>query len=320
MKGKTSKNTGWKAVADLGTNTFQLLIAKLEDGKLQTGLRKKTGVKLGGGGMDKREIQEDAKLRARLALLDFKTELSRFKINPKDCTALGTSVFRNANNQIPVIDFLKTETGIEIEVISGEEEASLIFNGVLQSGAVLDSADHLILDIGGGSVEFIFCRGKTMIWKKSFEIGGLRLIEKFQKMEPVTTRNIQLILQYLESELEPLIQMIENEKPEILVGCSGSFDTLIEMKFGYNGLSLPDVEANPFYELNLEDFTFLKQKLLNTTTEQRLKMPGMIPLRAEMIVVATILIDFVIQKMTNPRIHTSTFAMKEGLFFSKYGA
>jgi exopolyphosphatase/guanosine-5'-triphosphate,3'-diphosphate pyrophosphatase len=316
--GLNSQKSGWKAVADLGTNTFQLLVARFEEGQLRAGLRKKIGVKIGSGGMAKREILPDALVRSVEALNFFSEELKQFGLHPFDCITLGTSAFRNALNRNDVLEIIKNETGFSIQIISGQEEAQLIFKGVLASGAIVENEPNLIVDIGGGSVEFILCLGQNQKWKKSFEIGGLRLLEKFHKQDPIGSVEVSELNHFVELELEELWNNLKIWKPKALVGCSGSFDTLIEMAFAEKGTLLSDVEASPNYTLAIHQFKNLKAKLVSSTLKERLEMQGMIPLRAEMIVVAVLLIDLLIEKMVDAEIRTSTFALKEGYFYSNY--
>jgi len=254
MKGINSGNSGWKAVVDLGSNTFQLLIARFEHGQLIIGFRKKTGVKIGQGGMEKKEILPDAVKRAISALLEFSIELKQFGLLPSDCKSLATSAFRNADNKENVLEIIQKVTGFKVLVISGEEEANYIFQGVQASRALVEMVPNLIVDIGGGSVEFILTLGYEPKWKKSFEIGGLRLLEKFHKMDPISKAEISKLSNYLEMELMELLKIINIWNPRVLVGCSGSFDTLVEMQFALNGQALADVEAFPGYELDIVDF------------------------------------------------------------------
>jgi exopolyphosphatase/guanosine-5'-triphosphate,3'-diphosphate pyrophosphatase len=316
--GLNSEKSGWKAVADLGTNTFQLLVARFENGQLKIGLRKKIGVKIGGGGMAKREILPDALVRSIDALNCFSEDLNQFELVPTDCIPLGTSAFRNALNRNEIIGIIKKETGFSVQIIPGEQEAQLIFKGVLASGAIVKNEPNLIVDIGGGSVEFIICNGSSQKWKKSFEIGGLRLLEKFQKQDRISSSEIRDLNQFVELELDELWKNLKIWKPKVLVGCSGSFDTLIEMAFAERGTPLSDVEAFPNYSIELPQLKNLKSKLVSSTLKERLEMQGMIPLRAEMIVVAVLLIELLIEKMSDPGIRTSTFALKEGYFYSNY--
>ena len=318
MIGLNSKNSGWKAAADLGTNTFQLLIGRIENGRLLTALRQKVGVKVGQGGMETKEILPHAVKRSIAALSEFSIALKGFDLYPSDCITLATSAFRNATNYLSVVETIKKETGFQIQIISGEEEANLIFEGVLASGAIVESFPNLIVDIGGGSVEFIICQNNSQQWKKSFEIGGLRLLEKFHKEDPIPEIEKINLKRYLDLELKELWSAINIWKPTVLVGCSGSFDTLIEMQHAYRGQVLPDVEENSSYTLDSAHFQYLKSKLLGSTFKERLEMPGMIPLRAEMMVVAVLLIDHLIEKMSYPQIRTSTFGLKEGYLYSNY--
>ena len=108
------------------------------------------------------------------------------------------------------------------------EEASFIHYGVC-AALDIDTERCLIMDIGGGSIEFIISKGIEPIWMKSFEIGGQRLMEKFHKNDPITTTEILTIKSYLEINLQPLFKACDLYSPKTLIGSSGSFETLSEI-------------------------------------------------------------------------------------------
>lgn len=311
-------NPGWTAVADLGTNTFQLMIGRVNEGMLETKFRFKTGVQIGKGGMAKKMIQPEALQRAMDTLRYFKDVLEQHHIHPRDCILLGTSAFRNAQNRDEVQNAIRIQTGFEVRIISGELEAELIFLGVMASQVIKDEEIALILDIGGGSVEFIICQGKNLLWRHSFEIGGLRLMEKFHQSDPISPPMQSALVQFLEIELAPLKAVIQTFNPTILVGCSGSFDTLIEMAQASKNEKIDNIEAQPKYQLALPDFEILSQKLIAANRAQRLAMPGMIELRVDMMPVAVILIQHILSFLTNPQIRVSTYSLKEGAFYHPF--
>lgn len=312
------ENSGWQAVADLGTNTFQLLVARMTKGKVEIGLRLKTGVQIGKNGMLNRNITDEALQRAKAALLDFDVELKAFGLLASDCKTLATSAFRNSENRLAVVDFLKSETGFSIEIIDGITEAQLIFSGVAASGALDQQSHSLIMDIGGGSVEFILCQGLQNIWAQSFEVGGLRLMERFHQTDPISQQSQWGLKQFLLNQLQPVWEQISKHRPKNLVGCSGSFDTLVDMQFHHLQSEQVNSEDNACPILRISDFEALAQILIQANLSERLAMKGMIPLRAEMMVVAVLMIQLLIEKMNPTEIRVSTYSLKEGWFWSNF--
>ena len=156
------------AALDLGTNTFHLLIADVLDNKFEAVKEEQAHVKLGEGGINSGLIADAPFKRGLDALQHFKSEIQRFSVDAIHAT--GTAALRSAKNGFAFINQVKTSTGIEIEIIDGDLEASLIYQGVRACVSLAPSA--LIMDIGGGSVEFIFCNDQTIFWKKSYPIGA----------------------------------------------------------------------------------------------------------------------------------------------------
>jgi len=310
-------NTGWRAVADLGTNTFQLIIARVVDGKMEVLLRKKTGVELGRQGMSEKRIHPDAMERAFAALHEFALDLKQFNIPVEKASVFGTSAFRNAVNGDAFVSKILEKTGFRVQIISGESEAKYIFRGVLASGVLTEINPSLIVDIGGGSVEFILSDGNSALWKRSFETGGLRLKELFHRQDPIPAENIILLENYLFDQLQPLWSLIGNSSNLSLVGCSGSFDTLIDMRNSSKKINPGAVEEEPFHVLEPSEFYEIFKQMIPLALEDRLKLPGMIPLRAGMMVVALILIRLILQKIKSEHILVSTYSLKEGVLFSK---
>ncbi|HRH35797.1 MAG TPA: phosphatase, partial [Catalimonadaceae bacterium] len=174
MEADTGENSGWQAIADLGSNTFQLLIGRNVNGKIEIGFKAKIGVGFGKKSLSNGRITPEAMEKGKKALREFAGILKEFDLLPADCQTFGTSTFRSIENLDLLKDEIKKETGFQIQVIYGQREADLIFSGVRASGALRREETQLVIDIGGGSVEFIKCDGLNPVWKHSFEIGGIR--------------------------------------------------------------------------------------------------------------------------------------------------
>ena len=214
------------AIIDMGTNTFHLLLVKVENETFEIFHKEKIASKIGANGINQGNINNDAIDRCMAALRSFKQQIDSAHIH--EIYALATSAIRNAKNQQFLIQKIKKEVGIEPRIISGMEEASFIHYGVC-AALNIDTERCLIMDIGGGSIEFIISKGLEPIWMRSFEIGGQRLMEEFHKNDPITNTEISTIKSYLEINLQPLFKACDLYNPKTLIGSSGSFETLSEI-------------------------------------------------------------------------------------------
>lgn len=295
-----------KAIIDLGTNTCNLLIAEsLANGEFITLYEGKEAVKLGLGGIHKQLLLNDAIERGLNALHKHARTIDEHQV--EEVRIFATSALRGAENRDNFLDAVRTNLGWEIEIIDGAREAELIFKGVNLSLPV-NGQTVLILDIGGGSNEFILSQGDNILWKQSFNIGMARVLEIFRPSDPLHPDEILKMEQWFEKELEMLWQVCENHRPGILVGCSGAFDTFtdlyeeVEPESNYRTASLLPVGA----------FQKIHDTLKGSTLQERQKMKGMDPMRVEMIVVASVFVNFVLRKLDIGQMYQSHFALKEG--------
>jgi len=299
------------AVIDLGTNTFHLLIVERKGMGFNVLLKEKISVKIGQGGITKGFIAGEAYERAINALKHFKARIDEFEA--QKVYASGTSAIRNARNGTHLVKDIKELTGIEVQIISGEKEAELIYYGV-RTASDLGKSTSLIIDIGGGSVEFIFCNAATIFWKCSLEIGAQRLLDLFQPKDPVSADDIIKVTAYLEEKLAPVLEAALQWKPSSLVGASGSFDTFADIDLHRKGIART-MDEETDYSLSFDAFKSIMEELTHKTREQRLAIPGMIEMRVDMIVLSSLLIDLIIRKIPLQKMHVSAYALKEGLLY-----
>jgi exopolyphosphatase/guanosine-5'-triphosphate,3'-diphosphate pyrophosphatase len=295
------------AVIDMGTNTFHLLLVELHGKEFKTIYKEKIAVKLGQGGITQNQITPEAEKRALHTLEHFKNLIDGEKID--QIFAFATSAVRNATNGPDFVHKVKEQLGIQIHVISGEEEAQLIYEGIHFSGA-LDQRTSLMMDIGGGSVEFIIGNAQEVFWKRSFEIGGQRLLDAFHYHDPILPEEVEKLEQYCGEKLQPLLEAIATYQPNGFVGASGTFDTLIDMH--YATMLQCKLTGEHVFELPVNDFYQLFQLLVTKNRAERLLIPGMIAMRVDMIVVASCLIDFILQHVQLESIRCSHYSLKEG--------
>ncbi len=300
------------AVIDLGTNTFKLLIAEIgQKNQIVPLFKDKIPVKLGEGGINNNEISHIPFLRGINAMKFHKQNIDKFKVDK--IYAFATSAIRSAENGKKFVKKVKAETGIDIKIISGNKEAELIYYGVRQAHP-MGKKRHLVMDIGGGSTEFIIANEKKIYWKHSFDLGAARLLERINPSEPITADEIKKLNNYLKKELKPLFDALEEHPTDILIGSSGSFDSLAEMI--YHRFHTPE---NPLvktdYTFNPDYFEQMYHLIVTSNYDERMKIKGLAPMRVEMIVVAVIFIKFIMQKLKMEEMVLSSYSLKEGVLY-----
>jgi exopolyphosphatase/guanosine-5'-triphosphate,3'-diphosphate pyrophosphatase len=298
------------AIIDMGTNTFHLLIAEMSS-RPKILVREREAVKVGQGGINKKIITTEGFARALDAIRKFKTIIDQHGV--RKTLAFGTSAIRNASNGQELVDSIRNNTGIDTRIIDGDEEADLIYRGV-RAGLDLGTDSSLIIDIGGGSVEFIVGNNHGVQWKKSLDIGGQRLLEQFQKHDPITPEEVHALETFLGKELRPFMESLKEFDPKTLVGVSGTFDTLSEVFCIRNGLPYyPDDSETPF---DINACPPIYKDLLTHDRAGRLALPGMIEMRVDMIVVACVLVNFILHVHQFDNIRVSSYSLKEGVLAS----
>lgn len=293
------------AVLDLGTNTFHLLIVERNAQHQWTVLIKNNiYVRLAEEGIQR--IGAAPYQRGLNALRIFREQLDEAGVLPEHIRAFGTAALRTAEN---APDFLKEVwdiARIRPESISGDREAELIYKGVRQA---VPFPEHraLIMDIGGGSVEFILADREQVLWQRSFPIGVSVLFRAYHHNDPIATEEIGVLRSFLDQTLEPLWQALKQYPCPTLIGASGTFD-VIDI-FLLNPATKPEL----YGYLGLKQFGTLRDLLLRSTLSERRAMPQLPEERVEMIVVAMVLIQYVLERGHIQDIYTSTYAMKEGM-------
>ncbi|UII23000.1 Ppx/GppA phosphatase family protein [Fulvivirga ligni] len=299
------------AIIDCGTNTFHLLIAELEDSGFKITYSIKTPVRIGKGGISHGMITQEGLDRATKVLSSFAETIKKHKVD--EVYAFATSAFRNANNSKEVVSHIKENTGISVDIISGDTEAQYIYNGV-KNAVTLGSSPVLIIDIGGGSIEFIIGNENEVLWKQSFEIGAQRLLDQFHHHDPITKDELAKLEEYLGQQLTPLIEKIKHFQPVDMIGSSGTFDTLSEIYCHQFNLSFNDTDSE--LPLTLEAYEHIHNKIITNDRDGRMAIPGMIEMRVDMIVVASSIIHWLLKQHFFNAIKVSTYSLKEGVLHS----
>ena len=290
-------------VIDIGTNTFHLLIV-ISDNQNQSFtpvFRKRVFVKLGTSNLN--FIEPKAYQRGLDTLQEFKEILTKYQC--ENFTVFGTSTIRNASNADKFCHEVKQNIGIDIIKISGQREAELIYKGIKLSFP-FDEKSAMIMDIGGGSVEFIIANATQVFYTESFKIGVGVLFRKFHHLDPIPSNSISALHEYLDLTLRSLFQKLDSLQPKTLIGASGTFDVLDNI--------LPSTALSP--SANILDTSTLanfSEEVISKNLEERMAIKGIPHNRADLIVVALILVNFVFRKHSFDQMVVSTYSMKEGM-------
>jgi exopolyphosphatase/guanosine-5'-triphosphate,3'-diphosphate pyrophosphatase len=290
-----------KAVIDLGTNTFNLAIADVENNSIQLLHAEKEGVAIGMGGINDKLLSEDAIQRAIACLDRFKSRCTDFQVVKIE--AIGTSAIRDASNRLTFLKSVKDATGIEIDVINGIQEANLIYQGIAYTYNF--ESPSLIMDIGGGSTEFIAANASGIKDLISLNIGVSRIFQLFSFSNPMTSEDILNVENYLEAHEHDFFNRINCQT---LVGASGSFETFYEL---VHQMAYP--KGYETQELDFKEFESILDWIISTSKEERDLNDFIIPIRKKMAPIAAIKTRWVIKRMKAHRIVISPCSLKEGV-------
>jgi exopolyphosphatase/guanosine-5'-triphosphate,3'-diphosphate pyrophosphatase len=289
------------AVIDLGTNTFNLVIASVTGKHIELLHNAKIGVALGKGGMSEKILTPDAIDRAVAAFDTFDPIWKSFEV--EKVIGIGTSAIRSASNGVAFMNSLAEKYGIEMTIIDGQQEAALIFQGVTWTTKI--ETPSLIMDIGGGSTEFIAVAKNEITKACSLDIGLLRPTQLFQLENPLTKQNCSDILRWFEAQSEPLQAF---PKAAVLIGASGSFETFYEMIY-----EQPFPKTMTAVPLSLEELLPQIDWLIASSQEERTQHNWIIPIRQQLAPIAALKLKWIIEKMNISSILISPCSLKEGV-------
>jgi exopolyphosphatase/guanosine-5'-triphosphate,3'-diphosphate pyrophosphatase len=289
------------AVIDLGTNTFNLLVADVHAAGFDIVHNSKEGVALGMGGINEGIISDEAMERAFGAFEKFKGICKSLDV--ETIVGIGTSAVRDAGNKAEFLQEIKKRFGLDIEIVDGLEEAKLIYQGVSWSYEFDKSS--LIMDIGGGSTEFIRIETGKELEFISANIGVSRAVQLFPLGDPMTRENKNQLIAWFEQNSQEL----ENFRScEVLVGASGSFETFYEM---VHEEAFPNMIQN--IRIPRAELIDTLDWIIDSTSEQRENHPFIIPIRRKMAPIAALKTKWVIEKFGIKEVVISPCSLKEGV-------
>ena len=300
------------AAIDIGTNSMHLVVARADaDGGFDLLTSEKEMVRLGSGGGDMKLLTPEAIDRGIAALHRMSKVAESF--GAVDLAAVATSAVREARNGRDFIQRAKAEVGIDVEVISGFEEARLIHLGVLQALQVFDKR-LLAVDIGGGSTELVVGQGMDILEARSMKLGAIRLTERFFPDGVVTVERVAECRAHVKAALAPVAWELRGHSPEVSVGSSGTIATLATMAAAKRGESVRQLNGLSFTSTELESVI---DDIL--AADERRKLSGLDEKREDIILGGSLLLSEIFRSLGISSMMMSGFALREGVLLDRFG-
>lgn len=300
------------AAIDIGTNSIHLIVVGVDpaSGRFKIFDRERDMVRLGVGPGDMKSLSKSAMKRGIETLKRFKRIADAAHAPVR---AVATSAVREAQNRDEFIHRVKTQTGIDIEIVSGPEEARLIYLGVLQALPVF-SKEILMIDIGGGSTEFLVGKMRKIYYDRSLKLGAIRLTERFFRSGEATGESIRECREYIRGTLNPVSRAVHRYKASVVVGSSGTIESIAKMIQSAGDQPVPS-SMNAFTITRDDLFDIVDKVVAAKKFKQRLKMKGLDPSRADIILAGALILEQSFKELKIKKMVVSEFALREGIIY-----
>lgn len=303
------------ASIDIGTNTVLLLIADVNaDGQITTVHEEQRIIRLGKNVDAERNISEEGLHKCISVLQAYKKIVENYSC--EKITICGTSALRDAHNREWFLKEIEKQTRVSIEILSGDEEALWTYQGgrlVLQNAGD-DDRENLVIDIGGGSTEFILGNKTKITHKISLDIGAVRLTEKFIKSDPISSHDEYALTQFVRSLLKERLEHYVINRNIRCIGVAGTITTLAAM----------EQQMEHYQPAKINGFVLTKdslQKLLDdlrlTTQQERKNFKGLQPERADVIFAGAVILMEALTYFQLSEMLVSNYGLRYGIVLRK---
>lgn len=293
---------------DIGTNSMRLLIADYNDNKIENRKKYINTTRIGQGVDQDGYITNEALERNLKALKEFSDKCNEEKCEKVYC--MGTSALRDSKNGQDFINEAKKLTNIDVKIICGEEESNLGFMGVLEGTEGDKKKDILVIDIGGGSTEFVVGNEEGIKFCKSENVGALRMTEKFITTDPISDEEFSSMTNFIEDTISSTINKIETMNISKLIGIGGAITSLSAMNQQLEVYSMEKVHNSVVTKKDLEK---ILQNLKIMTLNDKKALKGLQPKRADIITAGVKILHIVMEKLEIEKIMISEYDNLEGL-------
>ncbi|NMO19214.1 Ppx/GppA family phosphatase [Pyxidicoccus fallax] len=302
------------ATIDVGTNSVLLLVAeRTPEGRFTPVLERAEITRLGRGVDATRRLSAEG-LEATLSVLESFAREAR-ELGAQDIAVSATSAARDAQNGAEFIAAAKARAGVTVEIISGPLEAQLSFAAVHADFAAEAAGPLLVLDIGGGSTEFIYGNPAGHVdFRHSFDVGAVRLTERFVKSDPMTPEDRARV----EAHLRETFRTLPPPPPgAVLVGVAGTVTTVYAVRHAIDPYDAEEVHGGT---LSLSELSALVDRLCRMPLEERRALPGMQPKRADVIPAGALILLESVRALGLEECRVSDRGLRWGLLAHRFGA
>jgi exopolyphosphatase/guanosine-5'-triphosphate,3'-diphosphate pyrophosphatase len=296
------------ASIDIGTNTVLLLVAEVEGGRINPLFELETVVRLGEGVQENGFLKKAAMDRGLQTLFQYLERCQAMEV--QKIFAVGTSALREAKNSEAFLKLVKEELNLSIEVISGEEEAQLSFLAVVMDLREVKEP-ILVVDVGGGSTEFVLGQGNQIKKWISLPVGSVRFTEQFLRSDPVQEEEWQKMERKVR---ELLVDIPHLQDPLSMVAVGGTATTLASVEQG-----LEEFIAEKIHHFVLSKEALRNQLLLyrSKTIDERRKIRGLPATRADVILAGGAILYLAMEELKCPSVLISCHGVRYGLLYTK---
>ncbi len=303
------------AAFDLGSNSFHLLVADAHrDGTFEPVVTDKEMLRLGSSVAATGEIGKEGADAAVEVIRRFRAMAESQQSD--EIVVCATAAFREARDSLAVVDRIESETGIKVRVISGKEEARLIFDAV-RTSVVIDPGPALALDLGGGSLEMMVGGAAGMKWSTSLKLGVARLTSDLVRGDPLTGGDCRRVVTTVQKVVSRVLPDISRLKPRFGIGSSGTLETLIRLAAGRrSGASPTSVNQLAVTYRELDD---LAEFLVDMNAAERASLPGVDSRRADLLPVGALLVTTIMDMVGIDELIGCEWALREGMVLDAIG-
>lgn len=313
MENTSAKSTPTKRIAaiDLGTNSFHAVLVDIyPDGSFRTIDKLKEMVILAEKGMDN-HLSEDAMQRGLDALKRIKFLCDSQQV--EEILAFATSAIREAKNGGDFIQRMQHEAGINARAIPGQLEAELIGYAVRYSISI-DDKMVLMVDIGGGSVEFIIGNNEKFLYRKSLKLGVARMAAKFVTTDPIVEKEIKNLQEHYKKELGEIDEIIKEYNVKTMIGSSGTMENIGAMVANRTSLTA-NMSLNEL-SFKASDFEALYQDFIKLDRKDRKKINQLDEKRIDIINPGMVLVKYLLNNFRLENIKISEAALRDGMILN----
>lgn len=297
------------AIIDMGSNSIRFVVLQIADNKAYSLLyQEKESIRLGQGLNQTGQLSDEGMARAMTCLHVYKHIMEVMSIT--NCMAVATAAVRNASNGDMFLKKINAETGITMNVITGEREAYLGYLGVINTIAM---KNFLIFDLGGASVEMTLVQNGEPVHSISIPIGAVTLTEKFNLQNNVTEEALQDCTKYVRKKIDAVPWIQDLDLP--IVGIGGTARNFAKMDQRATNYEMSKIHN---YILHAENFDALYMEITTRTSANRKKIPGLSSERADLIVAGAVVIKTILDMVGSTEMVVSGCGLREGLFFEYY--